>query len=172
MRVCAKCCFVRKILYPVFPEKLNASKQKYFGRPPWAFQYLNFWTVKTRTFLANYRSKKLSPWNEFHFSFNLNCLLCYGTNSSFFLFFLFLKETNYSVLPLYKIQTTSVLWIQPFIKQTKVFHKASMWGAINYGFASRSQIGGELGCKENIRDLTICTSQITPLQSNQLVLFL
>lgn len=34
MRVCAKCCFVRRILYPVFPEKLNASKQKYFGRPP------------------------------------------------------------------------------------------------------------------------------------------
>lgn len=46
----------------------------------------------------------------------------------FFLFFFFKKQTlqhcSYS-----KIQKISVLWIQPFIKETKIFHEVSMLGS-------------------------------------------
>lgn len=67
MRVCEKCWFVRKIFYPVFPEKLNASKQKYFGRPPPSFSVFEFPNRKNPNFSWELQIKKKKNPPEMNF---------------------------------------------------------------------------------------------------------
>lgn len=44
-------------------------------------------------------------------------------------FFFFFKKQTLQRCSYTEIQKISVLWIQPFIKETKIFHKVSMLGS-------------------------------------------
>lgn len=85
---CEESCFAWKAFALFFSlKKQNALKRKNKSILSQtlsftAFKFLNH-KKKKKKFPWELQMKK-SPWNEFPCSFHLDCLLCYGINSSFF----------------------------------------------------------------------------------------